>query len=431
MKTNFYLLHLGLNTIKQIPKFLMKKPILVLVLTFLFTFNCYSQIVFEDGYFIDPTNKKTNCLIENLDWKNTPLNFRYKLPGSEEIITADLKAIKEFAITGESKYIRTTVKIDRSSKFITEMSTEKDPVYKDETLLLKVLIEGKASLYMYDEGSLTRFFYKINDNEIKQLVYKSYLVNDNSSIAKNNYFREQLFIDLKCENILQREYENLNYDRRSLLKLFIKYNKCSDTNFTEFEKKEKKDLFNLNVRPRLNNSTLSISSSTIDFYNFNFDPKTSFGIGLEAEFILPFNKNKWSLIIEPTYQYYKAEKTKETTALQGGEATAKADYKSIELPIGFRHYFFLKNNSKIFINASYLMDFALNSKIEFVRKDGSQLSSLDIKSGSTIALGVGGKLHDKYSIEFRYLIGRNIRKENIYIDSSYATASLILGYSFF
>ena len=146
---------------------------------------------------------------------------------------------------------------------------------------------------------------------------------------------------------------------------------------------------------------------------------------------MPFNKNKWSLIIEPTYQYYKAEKTKETTALQGGEATAKADYKSIELPIGFRHYFFLKNNSKIFINASYLMDFALNSKIEFVRKDGSQLSSLDIKSGSTIALGVGGKLHDKYSIEFRYLIGRNIRKENIYIDSSYATASLILGYSFF
>jgi len=311
------------------------------------------------------------------------------------------------------------------------MSTEKNPVYKEETLLLKVLIEGKASLYLYDEGSLTRFFYKINDTEIKQLVYKSYLVNENSSVAKNNYFREQLFIDLKCDNIFQREYENLNYDRRSLVKLFIKYNKCSDTNFTEFEKKEKKDLFNLTVRPRLNSSLLSMSSSNVDFYNVKFDSKSNIGVGLEAEFIFPFNRNKWALIVEPTYQYYKNEKTKETNSLLGGQVTAKVDYKSIELPIGLRHYIFLKNDSKIFINASYLVDFALNSKIELFRKDGSSINSLDIKSRSTLALGVGGKLHDKYSIELRYIIDRSIVKDYIFVDSSFSTASLILGYSFF
>jgi len=409
----------------------MKKLISLLILTLLLTINCYSQVAFENGYFIDPTNKKTDCLIENLDWKNTPLNFRYKLPGSDDIITADLKAIKEFAIHGQSKYIRTLVKIDRSSKFIEEMSTEKNPVYKEETLLLKVLIEGKASLYLYDEGSLTRFFYKINDTEIKQLVYKSYLVNENSSVAKNNYFREQLFIDLKCDNIFQREYENLNYDRRSLVKLFIKYNKCSDTNFTEFENKEKKDLFNLTVRPRLNSSLLSMSSSNVDFYNVKFDSKSNIGVGLEAEFIFPFNRNKWALIVEPTYQYYKNEKTKETNSLLGGQVTAKVDYKSIELPIGLRHYIFLKNDSKIFINASYLVDFALNSKIELFRKDGSSINSLDIKSRSTLALGVGGKLHDKYSIELRYIIDRSIVKDYIFVDSSFSTASLILGYSFF
>ncbi|QGK75201.1 autotransporter outer membrane beta-barrel domain-containing protein [Flavobacterium sp. SLB02] len=409
----------------------MKKPILLLVLTLFLSINCYSQVVFENGYFIDPTNKKTDCLIENLDWKNTPLNFRYKLPGSDDIITADLKAIKEFAIAGESKYLRTSVKIDRSSKFIEEMSTEKNPIFKEETLLLKVLIEGKASLYLYDEGSLTRFFYKVNGSEIKQLVYKPYLVNENSSVAKNNYFREQLFIDLKCDNILQREYENLNYDRRGLLKLFVKYNKCSDTNFTEFEKKEKKDLFNLTVRPRLNSSLLSMSSSNVDFYNVKFDSKSNIGVGLEAEFIFPFNRNKWALIVEPTYQYYKNEKTKETTSLLGGQVTAKVDYKSIELPIGLRHYFFLKNDSKIFINASYLVDFALNSKIELFRKDGSSINSLDVKSRSTLALGVGGKLHDKYSIELRYIIDRSIVKDYIFVNSSFSTASLILGYSFF
>ena len=409
----------------------MKKPILLLILTLVLSIKCYSQVAFENGYFIDSTNKKTECLIENLDWKNTPLNFRYKLPGSENIIIADIKAIKEFAITGESKYIRTSVKIDRSSKFIQEMSTEKDPVYNEENLLLKVLIEGKASLYLYDEGSFTRFFYKINDTEVKQLVYKSYLVNENSSVAKNNYFREQLFIDLKCDNILQREYEILNHDRRSLIKLFIKYNKCSDTNFTEFENKQTKDLFNLTLRPRLNNSLLSMSNSNVDIYNFKFDSESNISVGLEAEFILPFNRNKWALIVEPTYQYYKTEKTKATSSIQGGEITAKVDYKSIELPIGLRHYFFLKNDSKIFINASYLVDFALDSKIELFRKDGSSINSLDVKSRSTLAVGVGGKLRDKYSIEVRYIIGRSITKDYVFIDSSFSTVSLILGYSFF
>lgn len=409
----------------------MKKQFYFLVLTLVISINCYSQIAFENGYFIDQNNKKTDCLIENLDWKSTPTNFRYKLPESQNIITSDVKTIKEFAISGESKYIRTSVKMDRSSKFIENMSTDKDPVFKEEILLLKVLIEGKASLYMYDEGSLTRFFYKINDTEIKQLVYKPYLINGNSSIAKNNYFREQLFLDLKCDNILQREYENLNYNRSALLKFFIKYNKCSDTNFIEFQKTEQKDLFNLTVRPRLNNSSLSMNNSSTDIYSFKFDSKSSFGLGIEAEYILPFNKNKWALIAEPTYQYYKAEKTKETTSLVGGEINAKVDYKSIELPIGVRYYFFLKNNSKIFINASYLIDLGSNSKIEFSRKDGSVINSLDIKSGSTLGLGIGGKLQDKYSIEFRYLINRTLLKNYFFVDSSYSTASLIVGYSFF
>jgi hypothetical protein len=49
-----------------------------------------------------------------------------------------------------------------------------------------------------------------------------------------------------------------------------------------------------------------------DYYsgsgNAKFDNKISFRIGLEAEFILPFNKNKWAVFAEPTYQYYKTEK---------------------------------------------------------------------------------------------------------------------------
>ncbi|CAA9200908.1 porin family protein [Flavobacterium collinsii] len=409
----------------------MKKQILFLVTAFMAALNSYSQVAFENGYFINENNQKINCLIENLDWKNAPNSFRYQLPENKDILTADLKAVKEFTIIGQSKYIKTLVKIDRSSKQIENMSTDKDPLFKEQTLFLKVLIEGKASLYLYRDESSTYFFYKKDDSQIKQLIFKNYLVNSNSFIAKNNYFREQLFIDLKCDNILQKEYENLGYTHNQLLKFFIKYNKCSDTHFVEFETKEKKDLFNLTVRPRLNSSSLSINNPAVDYYDFKFDSKTNLSVGIEAEFILPFNRNKWAIIGEPTYQYYSGEKSKQTSNLVGGEVNVKVDYSSIELPIGIRHYFFLKNDFKIFANASFVFDFALNSKIEFTRKDGSKISTLDIKSGNGVVLGVGGKLLDKYSVEFRYQIGRSILNEYLSWNSSFTTASVIVGYSFF
>lgn len=408
----------------------MKKPILLLVLTLLISFNSYSQIIFEKGYFIDPNNKKTDCLIENIDWKNNPINFRYKLSENENILNADIKNVKEFGIDRQSKFIRAAVKIDRSGKKIENLTLDKNPVFNEETLFLKVVIEGKASLYLYDDGNLRRLFYKIDNSEIKQLVYKSYLVT-NYSMAKNNYFREQLFIDLKCDNISQKEYENLNYTKTDLEKFFVKYNKCNDVNFTELDKKEKKDLFNLNIRPRFNSSSLSINGSFSNDRDFEFDANSNFSLGVEAEFIMPFNKNKWALIIEPTYQYYKSEKSKENANYIGGEIIGKVDYKSIELPVGIRHYFFFKNGFKLFVNASAIFDFSSDSKLEFTRKDNSQLSALSIKSGTSLGLGVGGKFKDRYSIELRYQTGRGILKDYPAWSSSFKSISLIAGYSFF
>lgn len=410
---------------------LKRKQILVLTLLLIFSMNSYSQIAFESGYFITQDNQKTNCLIENLDWQNTPTSFRYQLPENQNIVTMDLKTVKEFAITGQSKYIKAVVKIDRSSKRIENMSTEENPVFKEETLFLKVLIEGKASLYSYIDGHLTRFFYKTDHSEIKQLVYKNYLIDGNSSIAENNSFRRQLFVDLKCETLLQREYEHLSYNNKALMKFFIKYNTCSDTNFTQFVTKEKRDLFNLTVRPRLNMTSLSTSNSQTNDFSFKFGNQTNFSAGLEAEFILPFNKNKWAIIVEPTYQYYKGKATRETSNLVGGEIKATIDYKSIELPIGVRHYFFLKNDAKIFVNASFLIDFNLDSKMKLARKDDVPFTTLDVSSLGSAAFGIGGKLHDKYSIEIRYITPRTILKEYLAWDSSFATTSLIFGYSFF
>lgn len=408
----------------------MRKQILFLALALLLTLTSYSQIVFEKGYFISENNQKTECLIENMDWKNTPSTFRYKLSESQPIIDADVKIIKEFAIDGQNKFIRSLVNIDRSTKNLQNMTKDKNPVFRLEKLFLQVLMEGKASLYLFDDGTVRRFFYKMDDTEIKQLVSKSYLADDDH-VAKNNYYKEQLYIDLKCDNILQSEYENLSYTKNELVKFFAKYNKCNNSNFKDLEVKEKKDLFNLTVRPRYNSSTMSLDNTLFEGLNFDFGAKSSFSVGVEAEFILPFNKDRWSVIVEPTYQYYKAEQTIQNSQVVGGVLVGKVDYKSIELPIGVRRYFFVNDAFKIFANASLVADLNLNSSVSVARNDGSELNALDIKSGINFGFGLGCKFKDKLSVELRYQTTRGLLAENPNWGSSYQTTAVILGYSFF
>ena len=87
----------------------------------------------------------------------------------------NIEEIKEFEITGVSKYIKNTTNIDTSSSKINSLSEQRNPVFESKTVFLKVIISGKASLYKYSAPDLRRYFYSLNQGEITPLVYKKYL----------------------------------------------------------------------------------------------------------------------------------------------------------------------------------------------------------------------------------------------------------------
>jgi outer membrane autotransporter protein len=163
----------------------------------------------------------------------------------------------------------------------------------------------------------------------------------------------------------------------------------------------------------------------------DYNNKLSLGFGIEAEYILPFNNNKWSIMIEPTYQNYKSEATVIDENISGGQYTSKVNYSSIELPIGLRHYFFINKTSKIFLNASYVIDFSSKSEIEFNRPNGTNLNTLSINGRTNMAFGIGYKVFDKYNLEIRYQTNREILANNLFFSSEYQSLSLIFGYSLF
>jgi len=169
-----------------------------------------------------------------------------------------------------------------------------------------------------------------------------------------------------------------------------------------------------------------LGESEIDYKN-----QINYRLGIEAEFILPFNKDKWSLIVEPTHQYYRAEKRTKRSDVGGGILVSEVHYQAIELPLGARHYFFLNNNSKIFINGSYLFNLPYHSKLELRRNDGSIIGSTSIRPKTNLAFGLGYQYNNRISLELRYIASPDILRKRLHWSSQYKTLSIMIGYSLF
>jgi len=416
----------------------MKKTLLLFIIA-IFSLKGYSQITFEKGYIITNSDQKVECLIKKNKWRYNPKNLEYKISEGIEPISADVKLIKEFKIANYSKFVRKTIKIDMSNENIANLSNSKYPEFIEQTLFLRVLMEGPSILYQYESNGLLRFFYtKPNSEQVEQLVYKNYYV-ANNSVATNNQFKQQLWMDLKCSSIAMSTIEKLEYNKNSLINFYKKYYECANPDSAIVQvRKEKKDLFNLSIRPRVNYSSVSVQNLKVTSTKADFNNELDFGIGVEAEFIFPFNKNKWAFAREPTYQSFNSEETIYSDYIGGTKLNINVDYSSIEVPLSLRHYFYFNQSSKLFIDASYVLDFSFNSSIIFKLPDNFVYENLKIKSQGNFALGIGYKFKDKYNLQMRYQFERDILplkyspNANYFVwDAKYNAISVIIGYTIF
>jgi hypothetical protein len=394
------------------------KIYLLISMLLLFCLNTFSQIQFENGYFITNADKRIACLIKNIDWQFNPSEFEYKLSETSDIKTASIKEVKEFGIKNASKYVRAKVNIDKSSEDLIKLTTTRNPVFQQEVLFLKVLVEGKATLFIYEERDLRRYFYQTVDSEINQLVYKPYLINT-KQVGYNDQFRQQLLNDLPCEDISIYDIKKIKFYKNELVRFFITYNACQNSEYISYEVKNRKDKVNLTIRPGINFSSLEINNTSSASESIDFGPATNYRLGVEIELFMPFNKNKWAVLIEPTYQQYKLQK-------DYVNQNVAVNYKSIELAFGLRHYFHLNEHSKIFINTSVIKDLSINSSINY---DTGRV--LELYTLNNYAVGLGYHFYKRYNLELRYLTSRKVLEKYSYWDSEYKTVSLIFGYSFY
>jgi len=263
----------------------------------------------------------------------------------------------------------------------------------------------------------------IDENEPKQLVYKPYLI-DQSQISYNKKYQDQIKENLICDNITSSEISQAKYNQNDLSKLFTKYNSCSNNQTIDYkEKRSNKDAISLSIRPGVVFSSVDIVSKYNKDNYVDFGSKALFRIGIELEYTLPFYRNKWAVFAEPNFQYFKDEKT---IVVSEQTRERSIDYKNIQIPFGIRHYFFINDNSKIFLNLALAVNVPIKADMEF----SNDPNAGKISAGNPILFGAGYKYNNKFAIELRYS-KQSLLKNFLSIESNYSNFSVILGYNLF
>jgi hypothetical protein len=404
----------------------MKNSQLILLFYFFASVCSFGQKNFESGYFIGNDNIKTECLINNKDWKNNPVNFYYKKGDLDSARLKDITQIKEFGILGKSKYIRATINIDRSTQVVNELTTNSQPEWSKEQLFLKVLIEGNRSLYYYEDKSVARFFYSVNDTSLKQLVHKQYIVknvdllnNYNqhcNNMAENNAFRQQLWVDVKCPSMSIKSAENIGYSKNELKKYFKEYNKCMGDTFVDFTKNATKSIFHLRFTPGI-----TYSSYTFSYYPYTFSDYyyLNYSLGLEFEYILPFYNHYWSLLFEPTFNIMYTTGDSRNQIINFGFSPT---LNKVDFPIGARRYLYKLTKTEIYINAFYNPSFLFN----FIQPAAENT----ILNTSSFAIGAGFN-YGAFSIEPLYYFRQNYNWTSDFAFKDHGRIELIIGIKLF
>jgi len=407
-----------------------------LILLLLLLSNClFAQINFEKGYIIDNNNIKKECFIKNEEWKNSPISINYKITENDtEVKTATLSQLKEFSCGDFHKYQKHSVKIDQSSTDGVKFSNQVAPEYLEKEVLLKTIVSGNAVLFEYSETGIKKYFYSINNMPPTDLIYKKYIPslidgNENyQTVLENKMFVRQIYKDVNCNQQPIKNFSNLDYNIKELSEAFIAFNSCNATDVekvTDYRNKNASNKFNIKLKAGLNSIKFSETFNEAYVTEKDFDNKTTYLAGVELEYAFPFNKNKWSVFIEPLYNTaYKGQKIiSQTYSSFKNTYPTEVDYSAFFVTIGIRYKMYLSDKISLFLSPSYVLSFPSG---KMTTRGGYDLK---LDSGKNIGLGIGTEINKKIRVEGR-IVNMNYSGDSLFEMQS-TNLSLLVSYKIF
>lgn len=378
----------------------MKK--LTLLIAFIFTHLLFSQSTFEKGYFIMSNGEKVDCLIKNKELNSSPEIIKYKLSKEDDVNTIETSKISEFTIYDLVKFKSINSKMDNSDT--------NDINLVPKTIFAQIIVEGEATLYSYRDNDGLHYFYNVGNSEINELIQKEYI--ENGITKYNNDYLVKLNTDVRCTETT--DFTRVKLNEKELKKYFINYNSCKNSEL-KFVKASNKIKLGLNVFAGINSSRLTLNKVIPNQFldDLKFENKISPTFGIEGEAYLPINNYKFSIISGVTYRSYDS-----SIKSEDADENFEIQYTSLELNLGVRHYMYLNEKSKLFVEANVVKDFLINEKsvLEFDPVSGIQnTGDADniLNPEANISFGFG-YIYNNFGIKFKYFTSREMFTPVVY-----------------
>jgi hypothetical protein len=276
----------------------MRKITLLLALV-LFGKILLAQENFQPGYIIDNNGNKIEGYIDYQKWAQNPVKIRFKknLDSSSEIYFPG--SISSFYVHDEMSfyikdemYVSATVDIDMTPQDVKELTSESKGIIETKTVFLALYLKGKYNLYHYrDINNKVHYFIKANDDEIKELIYRTYLKEkeNKSVIIYNEHYKKTLKYYFKDDPTIIKYVDRLDYTDKQLVKILTIYSEnMGVTTRRFFQNAQKKAKLELNLLAGFYNSSIKVKDNKSSNLGYTF------GLGLNLSSPRELNRFSWN-----------------------------------------------------------------------------------------------------------------------------------------
>lgn len=395
----------------------------LLLLLFLVTGMSFGQIQFEPGYIIMDNGTITPCQVKNRDWRLTPKEFECRASENAVPYEATVKNTTEVGVANRV-FTKYTVDIEQSNAELAYLDDKEYAKYKSLTVFLELLVDGEIRLYKYYNRGIPKYFYKQQGGQPIPLEYKMY--KKGTKILYNRTYKSTLQQLMGSRITTTEVFRKAEYTDADLMAVFRQYNgvstpstenlpgtTLSDTTAVDnTEPPVTKSIITARIGAGVLLQWLKTTNREPNQDNFDFGAKANALFTVEGEWLLPYNRNKWGLILGVTRQTYSnSGKGTLGTAENGYSSTWQADYHAWDFSIGGRYYMYLNTTTRLFANAGYI--YSLNAKSDALLHDyintlGSYKNRYEAyhrQSSVFVGAGVSWK---KFALEARYYGKRDL-----------------------
>ncbi len=381
----------------------------------------FSQNRFEPGYYINNDEEKISCLIESKEWANWPNDF-FNASVNGVVKQIPVRDIKEFGIDDKLKFITRDVLIEKSSDFVDKLDNIRDLDFKNEKVLLKVIVEGDLSLYLYLKDNIKKFFIKSAQGEIEQLKYKRYkdpVFESQMKVKAVVEYKKQLEYNLKCSS---HNFEAIKYELFDLKKYVLAQNECSNTPLKFVSKRTFKPRFVITPSVGLIISNLDVYRSETEF-NLN---ATSPSFGIDVDYLIPTISNEIEINLKAQYSTFDVKEDVEFQFSSIREV--EIQYSEVLIGIGGGYRFYLNNNNSISLGGGFNYPILLEDTRYLETGSSLDLNGKEAKPFPSLSAGVN---FNKIKFRAHYLFKRNIMEGVNSFKIDLSRISVTIGYEVF